>query len=223
MDWVAASCFKENANLLCSGFRDYLNLNDLEDTGQFYVDRIGPCKIVKNKRTGIIFNHDFPQGSALAVSYPMVRAKYKRRIQRVMREILKSHRVLFIYMEENSQTQPLQNLSVVSKASDLLSKNFPNQEVHLLYLSNDIRMKKGIVKRNILSPLACHIVLNYKNEKQEDAWVPDWKALEKAIGYLRIRKPIAELLCEKLLLTFSYLIIFRSMRRKFLRKCRFYI
>ena len=223
MDWVGGGDFIERIRLLCTDFCDYLDLTDLQDTGKTYVDRIGPCKVVKNRRTGIIFNHDFPGDISIRKSYPAIKEKYQRRIDRLRKVIDFAHKILILYIEENNRIKPLKDNALLIQADKMLQRKFPNKIVQLLYVSNDTQMLKGDKIDEQLSVRVRKITLNYQNEKESADWVPDWKALEKAIGYLRVRKPMGDFLYEKFLLTVSRIIIFRSLRRKFLRKCHLYV
>ena len=56
-----------------------------------------------DKANGISFMHDFPAGVALSESYPAVKAKYERRIERFLREVRSVNRVLLVYLTFTTQ------------------------------------------------------------------------------------------------------------------------
>ncbi len=77
-DWIAGGTFAERINFLLGGFKDFFEKDDL----QFYGRRNcpEPCDINYNKRTLMVFNHDFPLYKNIAESFPPVKEKYNRRI-----------------------------------------------------------------------------------------------------------------------------------------------
>ncbi len=223
LDWVGCYTVETGVDLICSDFKDFLDLSDLFETGRVCVDRMGPCKFVQSRKTGVVFGHDFPDKVEIAKVLPEIKDKYLRRINRLREVIKEKNKVIFIYMEENNPKHLTED-DPIFRAYEKLHKKFPNKQISLLYLSNDLQMKKCDKKDELLSENIRKITFNYHNNEFGDGnWIPDWKSMEKAIGYLRVQKPLGEFLYEKILLGVSHVIIFRSLRRKFLRKCHLYV
>ena len=66
LDWIGCYTVETGVDLICSDFRDFLELSDLFETGYVFVDRMGPCKFVQSRKTGIVFGHDFPDKVEIA-------------------------------------------------------------------------------------------------------------------------------------------------------------
>ncbi|MBR1778570.1 MAG: hypothetical protein IJ752_08335 [Alphaproteobacteria bacterium] len=97
LDWVAGGDFASRVDLLVSGFKDYFNKEDIVFTGGQNGDENNPCEICENKRTEMKFPHDFPAGADLDASYPAVKAKYDRRISRLLDMIESGRNILIVY------------------------------------------------------------------------------------------------------------------------------
>ena len=76
-DWIAFPSLPERAELMCSGYRGWLECEDLE-----VIERstANGKDVYRNRRNGIIYNHDFVAGARLEEAFPAVREKYERRI-----------------------------------------------------------------------------------------------------------------------------------------------
>lgn len=96
-DWLYGSDLNGRVNFVVNDFENFLEKEDLKHTG----DRESPmpCKIFKNTRSNIVFNHDFPLSMTLDESFPSVKEKYNRRINRLYANIKQTEKVLFVYIE----------------------------------------------------------------------------------------------------------------------------
>ena len=88
-DWIVFPSLPERAELMCSGYRGWLEREDLE------IVKKGPANgkdVYRNRRNGILYNHDFVAGVRLEEAFPAVKAKYERRIahlDRLIREAMR--------------------------------------------------------------------------------------------------------------------------------------
>ena len=98
-DWLADCGFSERIDFLVSDFKDFFNPEDFYFTGRHNADEHNPCDVYKNDKTGIVFNHDFACGVPFDVSYPAVKAKYDRRINRLLNDIDRHKNILIVFTE----------------------------------------------------------------------------------------------------------------------------
>ena len=103
LDWVgtpdfgAAGDIRTKADVVVGGFRNWFARENVErapvyDSPNFlsYLDR----------GTGLYFSHDIAVGSDLESSYPMVSAKYARRIDRFLKLLAGARRVLAVWVND---------------------------------------------------------------------------------------------------------------------------
>ena len=130
-DWLGGADLKTKIKLVINNFKDFFNLEDLECIGSRTNPE--PCDIYKNKKTGIIFNHDFQIGIPIEKTYPLVKAKFERRENRLLNLIEKANKILFVYVE--SPDREIYSNQYIKEAYDLLENAYPNKEIHLKYIS----------------------------------------------------------------------------------------
>lgn len=126
-DWLFGSDLQGRTDVLCDGFPGWLEKADLESCpSPDWHDKA----IYRNRRTGIVFNHDFPKGVPLEESFPEVARKYRRRIERLLREIGESERVLALWVgtPKSAEVGTLEAESCLAS----LRRRFPNVMFELL-------------------------------------------------------------------------------------------
>ena len=130
-DWLFGADFIDRIKIIANDFKDWMNYEDLELIGT----RENPilCKIYKNKKTGIVFNHDFPLSKLLEDSYSRVKQKYERRIKRLINQIEASRSILFVYIEIPNERREITHKDLIT-GYELLKKRFRNVDVNILYL-----------------------------------------------------------------------------------------
>ena len=141
LDWVTGDDFPNRVDLLTTGFRDFFNREDLV----FYPDWKEPKKdVYKNKRTQIIFPHDFPQDIPFEISYPAVKEKYGRRISRLTGHIEKGKSVLIVYVDKPLKEQNNASDDLLENCYSRIVTRFPDKNIDLLYIfcSDDVSEKK---------------------------------------------------------------------------------
>lgn len=131
LDWVTGDDFSNRVELLASDFRDFFNKEDLV----FYPDWQESKKdVYRNKRTQIIFPHDFPKDVPFETSYPVVRKKYDRRIARLIAQIEKAADVLIVYVDRPSKEQKDVPEDALKSCYARIADRFPNKNIDLLYI-----------------------------------------------------------------------------------------
>ena len=133
-DWLAYIKYKQALEFLTNDFKNFLNKEDLElCTESFDIFHYSYL----NKRTGIMFVHDFPVNEDFDKQFEIVSAKYKKRSSRLLEKILKSKKVLLVFQSE--KTTNLQNIhQIIAETEEmipLLKEKFPNTEFHFMHIS----------------------------------------------------------------------------------------
>jgi hypothetical protein len=132
-DWLCNVSLKTRVDLLVNGFNGFLEKQNL-------------CRIEKNrngdphhdfyldKKLGFKFLHDFPVGKSLDDSFPAVKEKYNRRIERLLQRLKTPQNVLCVWSGYDFPIvyKELQN------AISCLSESFPEVNFSLLVIENDM-------------------------------------------------------------------------------------
>lgn len=137
-DWMFGATFEERMNLLLNDFENFLNKEDMSFVCQR--NKPEPCDIYLNNRTNICFNHDFPLNVALDTSFPNVKAKYERRIKRLLDTIKNSKSVLLVFMELPNSDKKASVESLINLMEKINSK-FNGPKIDVLYIKHDEDMK----------------------------------------------------------------------------------
>lgn len=142
-DWLAGANFLDRAKIITSDFEDWLKKEYLEYVGER--EHPEPKKIFRNTKTDITFNHDFSIDEELDKSYPQVKEKYDRRINRLINNIKNSNRVLLVYCELPGTDNAVDDDTLI-QGYNLLKEKFPYTDIHILYGINlpQIKYKKRI-------------------------------------------------------------------------------
>ena len=131
-DWVANVDLVGRSRIVADDFRDWL----VEDRMEF--EKGTPsynCDIYHNRVTGMGFNHDFPKGVPFKESFPSVRAKYDRRINRLFADIRRSKRVLVVWVGVPGRgVLPAEHVALCLKT---FREKFPGVEFRMLVIEND--------------------------------------------------------------------------------------
>lgn len=148
-DWLTHATFEKRIEILCNDFHNFLNIEDLyylnyDKNPHNHFDSYG------NKLNDFHFYHDFAQDTPLEVSYPDVREKYNRRIERLYQKINQAKKVLFVWF---SRDKVLSNQQLTDALSKLTNK-FSNTDVNLLVLENNFdktcnEIRKTEISKNI--------------------------------------------------------------------------
>ncbi|MDD4519883.1 MAG: DUF1796 family putative cysteine peptidase [Alphaproteobacteria bacterium] len=176
-DWLYGSDFLGRIEILSSCFKDFFKKEDLVDTKTTNLDKKNLCKIYKNKRNKIVFNHDFLEKMPFDEAYPNVFEKYQRRIGRLFSLIKQAKSFLVVYIETPNAEEKLTDKKDLKKAFSFLQKAFPHKKIDLIYFSNTT---KAFDKQSF-EEISKHILLarfNYSSIKEND---PDYAINGKLI------------------------------------------
>ena len=130
-DWVGVPPPSERCRLICDGFKDWMNLEDLKWAGRN--DTFGHEEVL-NARTGLIIMHDFVQGTPIEEQYPAIAAKYARRIARLHRLLKASKRVLLVSVDTPVSPAPVPPEDG-RKAIEIMSAAYPNASFDFLLVN----------------------------------------------------------------------------------------
>lgn len=167
-DWVYGSNLVDRVKILTSRFENFLRKDDL--IYSHVVNSIS-CDAYHNNFNDITFNHDFPVGVSLDESFPEVKAKYERRINRLFEKIEQAQSVLFVHMELSGTTNKFGKDKILMKLQNDLQEAFPATRCDLLYLKHLAILKPNrIIRRNIGRGVDKVIYYN----RALDSKAPDW-------------------------------------------------
>lgn len=184
-DWLFKSDFIGRVNILNSKFINWLNIEDLE-----YIDdpnMPSPCDKYKNKKTGIVYLHDFDIDTPLEISYPKVKEKYERRIKRLLDKLsVENSKVLIVYIEYPGSEMSTPRNSVLINEIEKLNQTF-NADIHLIYIKHDEKMPdKKYKRRKINDKITVINAFNY-NRKLGFPKTERWENPEIAIGNIKLK------------------------------------
>ena len=136
LDWVGMgpNGLTTSVGLICSGFRGFLEVDKLSPlvnrriagsddlAHDYYLDGATQMMVI----------HDFPSDIPLRESYPAIRAKYDRRIARMLARLRTSGRSLLVYQ---TRIERLEDGLIVAQAKELRSR-FGARAVDLLVIEH---------------------------------------------------------------------------------------
>lgn len=186
-DWLRGGNFKTRGELICNGFKDFLDIEYLEKTGQRdYPER---CDIYLNKYNGIGFFHDFPKDEILADSHPKVKEKYDRRIDRLIEKLCHSEHSLIIYMEMFEDD--INDKGVILPLIDKINKKFNKSSIDLLYIKHNQNMKDGEYKIYQATNNAYIVELYNRNRDNND--YGNYKNCKRILSKIKLKKSFNEM------------------------------
>ena len=138
-DWMYGSTFENRVKMLINRFEGWLELKDLIFSGQR--ENPEPCDIYTNKKTNLVFNHDFALNTKLEDTFAEVKEKYDRRINRLLDYLNNAdNKILIVYMTlPNSTSNPTGNEQITELVQEL-NKSF-NATIDLVYIEHEENYK----------------------------------------------------------------------------------
>lgn len=133
-DWMGGYDVVKKIQIVENKYKDYFNMEDFEYNG---VNPDNGKMVYTNKRTGILYNHDFPAGKLKDV-FPEVAEKYQRRIKRVLYHLNNDKKFLLVFAEIGHSA----DINEIVKAMEKLNKKFP-AKIDLLYINHNPNIKLG--------------------------------------------------------------------------------
>ena len=157
-DWVGLPPPSVRCTAICNGFKDFMNIEDLNWSGRN--DTFGHEEVL-NKRNGLIILHDFVSGIPLEVQYPTVSAKYDRRIKRLNRCLRTAKRVLLVTIDAPVTLDPT-TPEDCRKSIEIMAEAYPNAEFSFLLFN--IEEGRAVKDRIDEMPIegVRHVAFDYK-------------------------------------------------------------
>lgn len=137
-DWIAGANFEERMNFLLNGFKNFFKKRDLVYHGRREYPE--PCDIYYNRRTHIIFNHDFPLFKSFDESFPKVKERYQRRIKNLYNRLNNAKLALVVYMEQAETKSGIKSNKKLCALMDELNRKFPTTHIDLMYIRHNEEM-----------------------------------------------------------------------------------
>lgn len=127
--------------LICRHFQGAFEREDFVVFGEPAPD--SPHYWVKNLKTGLQYQHDFPVGKSVDEYFSVFREKYHRRIDRFYEEIDRSEKILFFFL---CYTDELTD-DVVILCHNRLSCCFPDKRIDVMLVMRDDSIHVGTYHR----------------------------------------------------------------------------
>ncbi|MCM3197170.1 DUF1796 family putative cysteine peptidase [Priestia megaterium] len=155
LDWMSSPSLSSVNRLLQNRFEGFMELSNLNPTGYSTgVDSTDPFLVVVDKNYGIVSSHDFKADENTLthlVTYPEVKKKLNKRIQRFLDKMSTSQRILFVRTEATfSEVLELESIlsNMVKKEfhilvvnhsniNDMVEKSWPLERVTVVKLPDD--------------------------------------------------------------------------------------
>lgn len=142
-DWIGNGTFKERTNTICNHFDGFLDYDSMAEitSGKYYISN---GKHTHERficqQSGYAFIHDFELNQPLEVSFPSVKEKYSRRINRML-QALKTKKCLLVWFSMEHQTSDEEILEQSQKLNNLFG-----QCIHLLVIEHDEQIPIGDIQ-----------------------------------------------------------------------------
>ena len=208
-DWIAGCTFLERAKILSNDFKDFINKEDLEF---LLSDPNTNNDVYKNKYNNLIFKHDFIKGVDFDDIYSQIKAKYDRRIKRLLENINNSQNILIIYLEAPIKNHIYIEDKDIIDGFNIIKKRYPNKNINLLYFTNTEEKRIVDLNENIR-----RFYLDYKKNKDFEDNIPRLKVLQKILKEYKFEIT----LLKKIQIFLLYFIPFKPLRKKY--KKRFHV
>ena len=181
-DWLYGSNFTERIKLLCNNMENFTNKENLE-----YIQDIKSTsrRLFRNKVTDISFNHDFEIYRPLDETYPEFEKKYKRRIERMYKQIDKSNKILFVYLQTPNDSNELSEEELIN-GLNLLKNKLGGSRVSLLYLYSDSNRQYENRQVKFLNEDLTIVKFDYNAHDENIPYKVQYKALNKIFTKFKI-------------------------------------
>ena len=145
-DWIVANTLKAHIDTLCTRFRDFLLRENVVWHGPGRGDRGND--VYRDNAQGYLFVHDFPKGMSLDESFPKVRAKYDRRIARLLKRLDEGSKACLVWWRADICVPDDECRDGIER----VRAAFPNSDCRLLVFENDKSFGRGEWTEEELSP-----------------------------------------------------------------------
>ena len=133
LDWIGSPGIVQSAKMIESDFAGWFDRADL----QLFAVRGGSFQnnVYWNRKTHFGFPHDFPRFFRFEDKYPETAEKYRRRVERFMRELGAAKTALVVYIER--PINPRATDADLAEAKRILAAKFPAVKFELVYFFLD--------------------------------------------------------------------------------------
>lgn len=131
-DWTGDSTMRQKADMIASGFADWLNRDRLVvDARWNFHEHIS----YQDTKTGIVFAHDFRRGRSTDEEFEAMSRKYQRRINRFLGILSRSKRVLVFWLGDFRFANRI-DIGDVRYVLDVLSRRYPQVSFEMIALDH---------------------------------------------------------------------------------------
>ncbi len=214
-DWLFGGTLVGRTEILVHDFKNWFNKEDLIFSHE--VPNVNGMAYL-NKKTEIVYNHDFKKGKSFEEQYPIIEAKYSRRIDRLIEKAETAENILFVFIERPDYKTQMSDKELL-QVERLLHKRFGNK-VDLLYLfCNDVPFKN---REDVwISPHVRKVIFDYQLHKKNEYSVNKRK-LKAVLKNYGLKRPLLKQLqirIKSFLIHFACLFIWsKKWRKDFKRK-----
>ena len=151
---------RTRAETICSGFAGWFE----EDDFVFHGANTNGKDKYYNAKLDLIFVHDFPQGVPLSQSFPAIRSKYRRRIDRLLDLIACSKRVLVVRLDRHDLPYRT-SVEDCADVRNVLHARYPNAAFDVLLIQPDPEIPIGERKVERPAEGVIRLTLDYRKSK----------------------------------------------------------
>ena len=146
-DWIFGSNLSDRVTLLKNRFENWFNIEDF-----CYLRTEENKVLLQNNKTDLIYNHDFfTNKGAVEDQFPIVKAKYDRRINRILNmfDSKEKTKILLVYFQrpikqpDNWEEYSEYDLNLLIED---LENVFPCSEFNILFVASKDRMYSNKIK-----------------------------------------------------------------------------
>lgn len=136
-DWIAKASFTQRVATLCSRFSGFLAKENVVFALEPPAGR--PHNVYRDTVQGYEFVHDFPKGMSYEDSYPEVRAKYDRRIARLLGLLDGGISACLVWWSADMKAEDSDCVFGIEE----IRRAFPKSDCRLLVFENDLSFPRG--------------------------------------------------------------------------------
>ena len=133
LDWIGSPGIVASAKMIAADFAGWFEKDDL----QLVAVRGGSFQnnVYQNRKTRFGFPHDFPRCFRFEEKYPETAEKYRRRVNRFLRELSAAKTALVVYVERPINSRATD--ADLVEAKRILEQKFPATRFELVYYFPD--------------------------------------------------------------------------------------
>ena len=182
-DWMYGSNFKTRCDILISKFDNYFNKEDLE-----FKEYREANKMVtyRNTRTDIHYNHDFHSDLPFDYEYDIVKEKYERRINRLLKIISKAKKVLICYGDLANTKGGASSDNEIIECVKKLNEVYAPAQIDMLYIRHNPKMKDGEV---VCESVSDNVIIanTYSQNREPNNYLGNDVSLKNVLKNIKIK------------------------------------